>query len=185
MKRSPVPSSHHHPSLLHSCQSHGLPCPEPSPLGDFGREKGSAGRALQGHRGAESARSGSRECSAPPCPLPLSAALQQQQELHPRDPGAASCSHRAALDLQSFSVPGINYRLCRSCLQPPLYNLSSCFASPLQEPLVNPKSSTGDCPGGPSSRQSCPARGQGCGTAGTTSTWQGTKTAKPGVSRGK
>lgn len=73
--------------------------------------------------------------------------------MHSRDPGAASRSHRAALDLQSSSVPGINYRLCCSCLQPPLYNLSSCFASPLQEPLVNPKSSTGDCPGGPSSLQ--------------------------------
>lgn len=109
--------------------------------------------------------------------------------MHPRDPGAASHSHRAALDLQSSSVPGINYRLCRSCLQPPLYNLSSCFASPLQEPLVNPKSSTCDCPGGPSPGREpgwcCPARGQGCGAAGTTSTWQCTKTAKRGMSRGK
>lgn len=67
------------PTTPHCCSPRAGP-PEPRPLGDFGREKGSAGRALQGQRGAESAPSGSLECSAPPCPLPLTAALQQQQQ---------------------------------------------------------------------------------------------------------
>lgn len=89
-------------------------------------------------------------------PRPLAASLRQERGHCPRgaeaeqDRAAGGCCPSScltpgidvALDLQSTSLPRINYRLCRSCLQLRLYNLTLCgfcFAPDLQEPLVNPK----------------------------------------------
>lgn len=116
-----------------------------------------AGRALQVHRGAEPSTQRVRGVlELHHRPLPLAASLWQERGRRPRgagaeqDPAAGGCCPsgcltpgiRVALDLQSTSPPRIHYRLCRSCLQRPLYNLTFRgfrFASDLQEPLVNPK----------------------------------------------
>lgn len=123
MKRCPVPSSHHHPSLLHSCQSHGLPRSEPCPLGDFGREKGSAGRALQGRRGAESARSGSRA-------QPLPALFPSQQPCSSSRnciPGTLGLPHARTAPPWIFKAPRCQELItaCAAAASSPLYIISA------------------------------------------------------------
>lgn len=132
------------------------PHPSCAPCVILGGRTEAAGWALQGRRGAEP--STQQVCGVLElrhCPLPLAASLRQEPGCCPRgagaehDPATSGCfpsgcltpGIHVALDLQSISLPRINYRLCRSCLQCHLYNLtfhSFCFASDLQEPLVNP-----------------------------------------------